>query len=499
MNITIVGGGTAGWIAALMISKIQKDLHNITIIDSSAIGIIGAGEASTGYLRGIINNEIWDFGCNEFDFFKSCKATPKLGILHKDWKKVGHEYLAPSDAAIDDPEFGCNALLSSYIANGVPMHNASVDGRLVSNKLSPFYIDQEQLVSIGRHAYNFDARLAAKYLEKICGNGARKIDAMVNDILLNENGFVEKLVLDNGELVLTDFVIDASGFSKLFTKKLGIEWNNYSELTLNAALPFLLPSEKDFDFVATAWAQKHGWMFKIPKLDVLGCGYAYDDRFITPDQAQQEIESVLGRKIDPIKNIKYNPGRLESVWNKNVLSVGLAASFLEPLEATSIHATIVQLNMFIFTHLKETLDRTLDTISIKKYNKYISKLFDDYKTFVLLHYATGRDDTEFWKNANNLARNHEGVSEILEISKHRLINQSDLSSYHGYAQGELYNWILCGLGHYTAETARLESALMNRKETAKNEEIRITEFLTRHNWVPNKNILDYIDSHRLMI
>ena len=74
MNITIVGGGTAGWLAALMISKIQKDLHTVTIIDSSAIGIIGAGEASTGYLRGIVNNEIWDFGCNEFDFFKECKA-----------------------------------------------------------------------------------------------------------------------------------------------------------------------------------------------------------------------------------------------------------------------------------------------------------------------------------------------------------------------------------------------------------------------------------------
>ena len=177
MNIVIVGGGTAGWLAALMISKIQKGLHNVTIIDSSAIGIIGAGEASTGHLRGVINNEIWDFGCNEFEFLKSCKATPKLGILHKDWKQLGSEYLAPSDSTIDDPEFGCNSLLSCYIANDIPMHNASVDGRLVSNNLSSFYVEDNNLVSIGRHAYNFDARLAAKYLEQVCGNDATKIDA----------------------------------------------------------------------------------------------------------------------------------------------------------------------------------------------------------------------------------------------------------------------------------------------------------------------------------
>ena len=494
MNIVIVGGGTAGWLAALMISKIQKGLHNVTIIDSSAIGIIGACEASTGHLRGVINNEIWDFGCNEFEFLKSCKATPKLGILHKDWKQLGSEYLAPSDSTIDDPEFGCNSLLSCYIANDIPMHNASVDGRLVSNNLSSFYVEDNNLVSIGRHAYNFDARLAAKYLEQVCGNDARKIDAKVNEIILKENSFVEKLILDNGEVLPTDFIIDATGFARLFAKKLGVKWKDYKELTLNAALPFLMPYKEDFQFVSTAWAQKHGWMFRIPKLDHNGCGYAYDDRFITPEQAQQEIETVLGHEIQPIKNIKFNPGRAETVWNNNVLSIGLAASFLEPLEATSIHATIVQLNMFIFTHLKETLDRTMDTVSIKNYNSHMSRMFDDYKTFVLLHYATDRTDTEFWRNANSLARGHDKVKEILEISKHRLINESDIDAYYGYAQGELYNWILCGLGHYSKETAKLESQLMHRKQAAQKEENRITGFLSQHKWLSNSEILDYIRS-----
>ena len=122
----------------------------------------------------------------------------------------------------------------------------------------------------------------------------------------------------------------------------------------------------------------------------------------------------------------------------------------------------------------------------------MSRLFDDYKTFILVHYTTSRTDTEFWRNANLLARNHEPVKDILDICKDRLLNESDLDPYYGYVQAELYNYILCGLGHYTKETATLESRLMYRNEEAKKEEARITEFLSKHNWLTNKEILEYI-------
>jgi hypothetical protein len=122
----------------------------------------------------------------------------------------------------------------------------------------------------------------------------------------------------------------------------------------------------------------------------------------------------------------------------------------------------------------------------------MSQLFDDYKTFILVHYTTSRTDTEFWRNANLLAKNYDPVKEILNISKDRLLNQSDLTPYYGYVQAELYNYILCGLGHYTKETAVLESNLLSRNKDAIREEARITKFLSQHNWLSNKEILDYI-------
>lgn len=493
MNITIVGGGTAGWLAALMLKKISP-MHEIKIIDSSKVGIIGAGESSTGELRGIITNEVWNFGCDEADFFKSTNATPKYAILHRNWNGDNTEYIAPTDSLIDDPYSGTNCLLNAYISKKSPMQHASINGRLVDNKLTSFYLENNELKSIERHAYNFDARLAAKYLEKVCGNDVEKIDAVVVDIKINGEGYINSLILDNGQEIFADFFIDASGFSKLISKKMGIKWVDYVDLTLNTAMPFILPCDDTIDikFLATSWAQKYGWMWMVPKATELGCGYVFDDRFTNVEDAQTEIERVLRRVIKPIKIIKFSPGRLETVWNKNVLSIGLAASFLEPLEATSIHATICQLNSFIFTHLKENIERTINPNDIKIYNQNMSAMFDNFKNFLVLHYVTKRTDTEFWIQSRHLAENNGEIKSILEIIKNRLINKSDISTGIGYANTELYNWILCGLGHYDSETAKKEISILNRLEIAKRQEKQLSDFMREFDWLSNKKFLEII-------
>jgi len=497
LNIVIVGGGTAGWLAALQISKIHKGLHNITLIESSAIGIIGAGESSTGALRGIINNEVWDYGCNELDFMKFSKATPKLAILHKNWRGEGTEYLAPIDTATDEVDTGTNLLLTAYTAADIPMQMASINGRLESAALSSFYNDNGQLGTINRHAYNFDAKLAARYLERICGGSVQKIDAKVVDIKFSENGFVNELVLDTEQKISADFIIDASGFAKIFPKAMGIKWINYPELTLDSAMPFILPYPKDYKLrlVATSWAQNNGWLWQIPKGDDLGNGYAFDSRFTDNEGAQREIETLLGHEIQPIKFIKYQPGRLETVWNKNVLSIGLSSSFLEPLEATSIHGTIIQLNLFLFTHLKETLDRTINEASIKSYNRSISKMLDDFKNFILIHYANGRNDTEFWRSANQLAAGNEKIQEILEIVKTRLLNKSDMDYSFGYAGAELYNWIICGLKLYSKDTAQKELSIIERKRKASDQEQWLANGFEGYNWISNDEIFKIIKNH----
>lgn len=457
MNIVICGGGTAGWLAALMISKIQKDSHNITVIESSKIGIVGAGEGSTGHLTDIIQNVSWDFGCNEEDFFRETGATVKLGIKHKDWRTVGHTYYGPIDgtASGDTPDLMlCHALITNK-----PVHTASQNGYLISKNSSSYRQTETGFESDKGNAYHFDAHKVGQYFKKIVtATGVNHIDAEIIDVKVTDTG-IESIRLADGTTITADFYIDCTGFSKKLMTPLGVKWKSYkNNLPVDTAMPFLLKHKPGeiIEPVTTAWAQTAGWMWQIPTVERYGCGYVFDSNFITNEQAQAEIEQVLGQAIDPIKFLKFETGRLEQVWHKNCLALGLCAAFAEPLEATSIHSTIVQLNAFIFNYLKDTVEDTVNTGSQNIYNNRMCSMYDDFKDFLVLHYQTQRTDSEFWQWMQTGETRTEFVNNIMEISKSKIPQGADFRSYYGYAGAPLWNWVLVGLGILTKQHAEKE-------------------------------------------
>jgi tryptophan halogenase len=228
MKIVIVGGGTAGWLAALMIKKIQNDSHDVTVIESSKIGIVGAGEGSTGYLTDIIQGNTWDYGCNEADFLKETGATIKLGIKHKEWKELGHEYIAPIDAPAVNG-VGTDYLSMHAILNDIPLHLASDNGKFIEHSMSSFTMLGDTIDNTKGHAYHFDAHLVGKYFKKVCGEGVTHIDSEVINVNLLSDNEIGSLSLSNGDIIEADFFIDASGFAKVLSKKLNIEWKSYSK------------------------------------------------------------------------------------------------------------------------------------------------------------------------------------------------------------------------------------------------------------------------------
>lgn len=494
MKIVIVGGGTAGWIAALMLTKICKDAHNISLIESEKIKTIGVGEGSTGFLRGIINNELWNYGCNEIDFMKCTNATPKLGVLFKDWKTVGSQYMEPLD--VPEGKFLSSVpLLTLYASDGTDPSLSSVDGILINQKLSPFFIEDNYLAHNYRHAHHFDAKLAAEYFEKIVGNSVEKINGDIVDFNMDENGNVTKLLLEGGIEISGDFFIDASGFSRIFKDKMNVKFTEFKEMTLNSAIPFRLDVDQysNINFYTVAWAQKYGWMWMIPKLDNIGCGYIYDDNYIDEDGAKKEIEGVLKTDIDVIKKISFAAGKLENPWNKNVLSVGLSYQFLEPLEATSIHATIAQLNTFIFFYLKNNFQRTVDQKNINAYNNQINRMVEMLRDFILMHYAESRSDTGFWKKINQSAKNNKKISEYLNISKNRLLNVHDIENVYG-TTGSLYNWILVSMGHFSQQTAFEEISVGKRLFDAKEDEENLQNYIKSKNWVDSETLINFLSN-----
>jgi tryptophan halogenase len=464
LKIVICGGGTAGWLAALMIKKVQAD-HDVTVIESSKIGIVGAGEGSTGLLTDIVQGINWNYGCNEQDFINETGATIKLGIKHQDWKEVGHTYYAPIDGTNNSPEVTlCHALV-----NDIPAHIASQNGYLIFANKTNFCINNDQLENTHSHGYHFDAHLVGQYFKKIVSkDGITHIDSEILDVEVDDNG-IKSLSLANGNIVTGDFFIDCTGFARKLSSALGVNWTSYKQhLPVDTAMPFLVDYQPNeiVEPVTTAWAQKAGWMWKIPTKGRYGCGYVFDSRFIDEHQAQEEIESVLGHKIKPIRFLKFETGRLEKLWTKNCLSVGLAAAFAEPLEATSIHSTIVQLNSFVFDCLRNTLNDTINAGSQAIYNRRMSQMYDDFKDFLVLHYQTKRNDSEFWKMMSTGVTRTDNVNNIIEIAKSRLPKSTDFNAYFGYAGHPLWNWILIGLGYLdkTVADKELDFYTMNRED-----------------------------------
>lgn len=460
MKIVVVGGGTAGWLAALMISKIRPE-HKVTVIESSKIGIIGAGEGSTGSLTNIVQNIMWDFGCVEQDFIKECDATIKLGIKHIGWNKDPKKYyIGPIDGTptSNDPADIVFQHALGYREQDL-LHIATELGYKIHHNKNSF------VESEGNHAYHFDAHKVGQYFKKI--SNAKHIDSEVQEVILNtETGFVKELKLSNGETVTGDMFIDASGFNQVLMKAVGGKWKSYKEnLPVNSAMPFLLPYEDDevIEPVTNAWAQSNGWCWQIPTKNRRGCGYVFCDDFVTPEQAQDELEKTIGKKIEPIRVLKFDSGRQETLWIKNVLSIGLCAAFAEPLEATSIHTTIMQLKHFVFACLGRTVEETCNPGTVNDYNNKNAHLYDTMKDFLVAHYTCGRNDTEFWKYIDSGATKTDFVKSIHEVCKHRVPNGSLFPRQEGSAGWPLWSYVLAGTGALTDEVCRKELDFNNSK------------------------------------
>lgn len=458
MKIVIVGGGTAGWISALFLLKTQPNVHQITVVESSKIGIIGAGEGSTGLLLDLIQNRWFNTDIDFKDFFESIDATIKLGIRHKNWTGDGSSYYAPLDGSNTSGQNPDIDFLQAFSRFGVEkMHVASNIGKHFESNHFP-----------ESYALHFDGHKIGKYFKnKFVKEGLEVIDAVVKEINISElNGKIDSIVLDNNQTVTGDLFIDSTGFSRMFSQKMNVKWKSYSDyLPVNRAMPFLIEYKENEipEPLTTAHALSSGWMWDIPLQSRRGCGYVYDKNYISDEDAQKEIEKYLNQKITPIKFIDFEAGRLDSLWEKNCIFMGLSAAFAEPLEATSIHTTIIQMLVFCFEFLAETPEKTFLDSNISRYNERMKKMYDDIQNFLVLHYQGGRTDSKFWRNFIEKNMVTEFTEEVLEKSKNKIPGIFQYDYYFGCIGSPLWNWVLAGIGKITPEQARKELQLYGYK------------------------------------
>jgi flavin-dependent dehydrogenase len=458
MNIVIAGGGTAGWLAAFYISKAQPNKHKITVIESSKIGIIGAGEGSTGSMIDLLNGSFFNYKIDLADFVEKTDATYKMGIRHQHWSPAVQDYFAPLD--VSPTGFTLDDYIFKY-----GLHKHGNDNIHLCSKIGIEY----EMKKYSPYALHFDGHKVGKYFKDLClSDGVVCIDTEIDDVII-ENNNIASVITSSQEKITGDFFIDCTGFSRILMKKLGVEWQSYSDiLSVNTAMPFILKYEEGEEIVpeTKATALSAGWMWNIPLSTRRGCGYVFDNRYISKEDAKLEVENYLQKEITPIKWISFDSGHSKEFWKNNVLCLGLASSFVEPLEATSIHNTIIQTAIFADEFLNENKDHTLKEVNQKMYNERISLLNRLTIDFISLHYQGGRDDTEFWADIKKKNKCTDYAKKIVSLTKDHVPGMILHEGMYGSFSVPLANWNLAGMGLIEKNTAHQNLVDKNKLELA---------------------------------
>ncbi|MES1197191.1 MAG: tryptophan halogenase family protein [Pseudomonadota bacterium] len=404
-SIAIVGGGTAGWMAAASLARFLKGLGcRIELIESEEISTVGVGEATIPPIIDFIRA----LEIDENDLVRQTKATFKLGIEFKDWTQLGHTYFHPfgqTGFEMDGVPFSAQWLMmlgegkATRLEDYSLMATAAARGKF----MRPVRAPNTPLEGI-TYALHFDASLFARYLRAYAeARGVVRTEGKVAHVALRgEDGFIEAITLENGTRIEADLFVDCSGFRGLLIEQAlntGYEdWTSWLPCNRAQAVPSERVGAPPSSTLAAA--RDAGWQWRIPLQHRVGNGYVYCSEFVSDEKAAETL--LLNLEGKPLANplqLRFTTGRRKKSWNKNCVSLGLASGFLEPLESSSIH--LIQRGIAVL--LQMFPDRSFEQANIDRYNKLFAFEYGRIRDFLILHYATTeRDDAELWRYCRNI-------------------------------------------------------------------------------------------------
>jgi len=405
-TIVIVGGGTAGWMSAALLSKVLPPTVKIRLVESEEIGTVGVGEATIPQIRHFNTT----LGLDEDEFIARTQGTFKLGIEFVNWTRLGHRYIHTFGTT-----GGRDLGLVQFYHYWLRLHLSGETGpdigeytfNAIASRKNKFMrspnIQNSPLSNIA-YAFHFDAGLYARYLrEKAEARGVMRTEGKIKTTLLRaDDGFIEAVELESGERIAGDLFIDCSGFRGLLIEQAlhtGYEdWSRY--LPCNRAMAVPCRSVDEITPYTRSTARSAGWQWRIPLQHRTGNGYVYCSDYISDDEAAATLLANLdGEALAEPRPLRFVTGKRRKFWNKNCVAIGLASGFMEPLESTSIH--------FIQSSLAKLVaffpDRRFEPVRIDEYNRQVQFEFERSRDFLVLHYkATERSDSPFWDYCRNM-------------------------------------------------------------------------------------------------
>ncbi|ARU17996.1 tryptophan halogenase family protein [Croceicoccus marinus] len=399
-RVVIAGGGTAGWMAAAVMSKTfgAQDL-SITLVESPSIGTVGVGEATIPPILTL--NRL--LGLDEDELVRRTGATFKLGIEFRDWGGLGERYIHPFG------HYGANLRGVSFhqhwlLHGDAPLGDYSMtvaaarEGRFTRPSADPKHIHSRL-----SYALHFDAALYAEFLrEQAAARGVRHVQGRIEHVELDDRGHVAALALDQDRRIEGDLFIDCTGFRGLLIgEALGTAYDDWSRwLPMDRALAVPSQAVTPRTPYTRSTAGKAGWRWRIPLQHRTGNGHVYCSAHLSDDEAAAQLLDGLDSPAsgDP-RPLRFTTGRRQKMWDRNVVALGLASGFLEPLESTSIHL----IQQGVVTLMSLFPDRGFAQADIDEYNRTMADEFEKVRDFIILHYhQTRRDDSDFWNDMRTM-------------------------------------------------------------------------------------------------
>ena len=393
-RVCIVGGGTAGWIAASMLAHLYPDIA-VELVESDDIGTIGVGESTIPPFLELIAK----LGIDEGEFIREVQASFKLGIEFRDWHRLGERYFHPFGAigmpiAGDFYQLWLRAAHDGYPRGLQDFASASVMAR--DGRFAPPQQMGRSPAGGAAYALHVDAKRVARFLRTFAETrGVVRTEGIVADVATRPDGFVERVILRDGRSIGADFFIDCSGFRALLSgKNEFVDWSHW--LRCDRAIAVQTENVGPLPPYTVAHAQPAGWRWRIPLQHRTGNGHVFSGAHMSDDEATALLlRQVEGPLVTEPMPVPFRTGMRREMWKHNVLAVGLSGGFIEPLESTAIHLIYRAMDFFA----RFMPDRSCAAELQREYNRRMTADYEEIRDFIVLHYClTARDDTPFWRD-----------------------------------------------------------------------------------------------------
>lgn len=415
-EIVIVGGGTAGWLAAAYLARTLgggAEPVSITLVESSAIGAIGVGEGTFPTIRATLAA----LGVSEAAFLRGSSATFKQGVLFKGWSRAGDDYFHPFNLPFAGEAGDLTPYWLERQARGEPAQGRQVQGEqvafadavtaqgpVVAARRAPKRIQDPDFQGPMNYAYHFDAARFADFLRGVAeGLGVRRLDDHVLGAEVDERGWIRGVVTTGHGRIDGDIFIDCSGFrAVLIGETLGSPFHGVGDVLFNdRAMAVQVPYDAPDAQIASATiatAHAAGWTWDIGLAERRGVGYVYSSRHTDDAAAEAVLRGHVGPAIETLspRRLQFRTGYRQAQWIGNCVAIGLSAGFFEPLESTGI--MLIELAARVLGDLWPGVDRGRTEAAARAFNRLMLGRFERIVDFLKLHYCLSARPEPYWRD-----------------------------------------------------------------------------------------------------